>query len=391
MNVYLADHGGWVDTVLLGKILDCNIQTYNLESDTLLENSLFIIEQDYIITFENVRPDIINIKNKKLLVVNHHKSMSCMYIKDIETRLEIFKKLGFEEKNIYFITQLEYDKEFILNGMPGINVLAYDKWLNQMFERQVTPFQYGFFSYGPNQGEREIITNNLEMKRFSILIRRPEKRRFEFMCHLIANGILNNCNYTFVNHTPAGDIEWTVDDFKKLIPEELESSRSAIESWITGIPYQTKTSGPLSNGLYEHDDYPLLIAEYFHNSKINIVFETEPAVGTSFLTEKTYKAMLYKKPFIIVTRQNGLKALRKGGYQTFGHVINESYDDIANYSERVSAILQEIIRLNNLPDDEFDNLINSCSPMIEHNNAHLYDEAFKYIPSEFRIKAMTTF
>ena len=53
MNVYLADYGGWVDAVLLGKILDCNIQTYKLESDTLLENSLFIIEQDYIITFEN--------------------------------------------------------------------------------------------------------------------------------------------------------------------------------------------------------------------------------------------------------------------------------------------------------------------------------------------------
>jgi hypothetical protein len=259
----------------------------------------------------------------------------------------------------------------------------------QMFERQVTKFAYGFFIFDDGY-DIETNINNLEMKRFSVFIRRPEKNRFEFMCQLIANNLLDNFNYTFANHTPHSCIEWTLNDFEQLIPEQLESSRHKIESWINGMPYQVKETS-LPGGFFEYHDYPLSIREYFNNSKINIVFETEPDIGGSFLTEKTYKAMLYKKPFIIVTQQHGLKVLRKSGYQTFGHVINESYDDIADYDERVQAILQEIIRLNNLPEEEFNNLISSCSNIIEYNHTNLHNEAYKYIPSEFRIKAMTTF
>jgi hypothetical protein len=392
MNVYLFEHADWFDAVLLEKLVDCHIQTYKIETDPLLENSLFIVEPNIIQELKH-RTDIANIKNKKLLIIHHHKSFAPMTGAAAFEYNRIFKKLGFEQKNIYFITQLEYDRELILNEWPEINVLVNDRWLMQLFERQVIRHAYGFYSYGPNYKEEEITncSNNLEMKRFSILIRRPDKNRFQFMCQLIANNLLGNFNYTFVNHTPHNFAEWSLNDFKKLIPEQLESSKAIIESWVEGIPYKTNLISKLPYGLHEHDDYPLLIAEYFTNSKINIVFETEPDTGASFLTEKTYKAMLYKKPFIIVTQKHGLKALRKGGYQTFGHVINESYDDIADYDERVQAILHEITRLNNLPEEEFNNLISSCSDMIEHNHAHLHDEAYKYIPSEFRIKAMTTF
>lgn len=390
MNVYLFEHTARFDEVLLEKLVDCHIQSYKIETSPLLENSLFIVEPNTIQELEKKRPDIVNIKNKKLLLIHHHKSLFETIVGPFSVEYNrIFKKLGFEEKNIYFITQLEYDREIILNKWPKSNILVYDRWLMQMFERQVTKFAYGFFTFD-NGYEIETNINNLEMKRFSVFIRRPDKNRFQFMCQLIANNLLDNFNYTFVNLTPHGSTEWTLNDFEKVIPEHLESSRYKIKSWINGMPYQVKETS-LPGGFFEYHDYPLSIREYFNNSKINIVFETEPNIGGSFLTEKTYKAMLYKKPFIIVTQQHGLKALRKGGYQTFGHVINESYDDIADYDERVQAILQEIIRLNNLPEEEFNNLISSCSNIIEHNHTNLHNEAYKYIPSEFRIKAMTTF
>jgi hypothetical protein len=388
MNVYLLELCHWLDPELMEKLLDCPIQTYKIESDPLLENSLFIIEPNMTPYFVNNRPDIANVKNKKLLIIHDHKSMSLFAESAVLEYREIFHQLGFEHKNIYVITQLEYDKEFIQKYWPGVNVLARDKWLMQLFERQITKFAYRFF-LSSDEHEIEKNINNLEMKRFSILIRRPEKNRFEFMCELIANNIINNCNYTFVNYTPPGFTEWTQEDFQKSIPQHLEYSRPIIESWIDGIPYELKAT-TLTGGLFEHHDYPLSISDYFNNSKINIVFETEPN-DFSFITEKTYKAMLFKKPFISVTQHHGLKALRAGGYQTFGHVIDESYDEIENYDKRVEAILKEITRLNNLPEEEFNNLINSCAPMIEHNHTHLYDEAYKYIPSEFKIKAMTSF
>jgi hypothetical protein len=385
MNVYLSQAGHW-DLVLLEKLLDGYIQAYKIESDVLLENSLFIVEPDHMHQLLQIRPDIANIKNKKLLIIHHHKSMSHAIDPDSRHSIELFEKLGFKHKNIYVITQLEYDKEFILKHWPGVNVLAYDRWLIQLFDRQVTRLAYGDITNVWYQSKE---TNSLTMKRFCIFIRRPEENRFEFMCQLIANNILDNCNYTFVNHTPHGASVWTREYYKQLIPQQLEYSRPKIESWLNGIPYEIKMT-TTGGGLIEFHDYPYGIEEYFNNSKINIVFETEPT-NHSFITEKTYKAILYKKPFIIVTQCHGLKALRDSGYQTFGHVIDESYDDIEDYNERIEAILKEIIRLNNLPELEFDNLVNSCMPMIEHNHSHLYSEAYKYIPEEFRIKSLTTF
>ena len=388
MNVYFFEEAGHLDYVLLEKMIDCHIQPHKIESDPLLENSVFVVEPGYINCLINSNSDIANIKNKKLLVIHHHKSLSFLFNNpfNVNEYIGIFKKLGFENKNVYVITQLEYDKEFILKKWPGVNVLAYDRWLIELFDRQVRQYEFGFMSPGHNH-ERN--ANTLEMKKFSILIRRPEKNRFQFMCELIANGIINNCNYTFVNHTPNGCTEWIQEDFQKLIPQHLEYSRPIIESWLDGIPYKANLTS-LPEGFFEFDDYPLSLVDYFNNSKINIVFETEPT-STSFLTEKTYKAMLYKKPFIIITQYHGLKALHAGGYQTFGHVINESYDEIENYDERVEAVLKEIIRLNSLPEEEFNNLINSCAPMVEHNHTHLYDEAWKHFPTEFRFKSLTTF
>lgn len=388
MNVYLLEHCRWLDAIIMQNILDCYIETYKIESDPLLENSLFIVEPDFIHHLIRLRPDIANIKNKKLLVIHNHKSMSGFGSGGMNEYFEVFKKLHFEDKNIYVITQLEYDKEHILKDWPGVNVCANDRWLLQLFERQVNEFAYGFFSLN-QEHVKEVNINNLSMKRFSIFIRRPEKIRFEFMCQLIANNILSNCNYTFVNHTPAGFTEWTKEDFIKSIPPQLEYIRPTIESWINDMPYQAKKTS-LPSWTREYDDYPLSLVDYFDNSKINIVFETEPT-NHSFITEKTYKAILHKKPFILISQCHGLKALRVGGYQTFGHVIDESYDEIEDYDKRVEAVLNEIIRLNNLPEQEFDNLVNSCTPMIEHNHTHLYDEAYKRIPPEFRLKSLTTF
>ena len=343
---------------------------------------MFIIEHDYMDYFISCRPNELSIvKNKKLLIMHNHKSMAYASVR-LGDQVNRLMELGFETKNIYIVTQLDYDKDIILSYSPGINVLPYDRWLMQLFERQVTKFIFKFDK--PNE------PCELKMKRFSILIRRPTIERFQFICRLIANNLLDSFNYTFVNHTPAGDQDVTYEDFKQMIPQDLEQHKSIIESWIVGMPYSIRPSASLGPGLHEFDDYPLNINHYFNNSRINVVFETEPT-SASFLTEKTYKAILAKKPLIIVSQQHALKALRKGGYQTFGHIINESYDDIENYDDRVQAILTEITRLNNLPEEDFNNLVNSCTPMIEHNYTNLFDVAYRRIPEEFCIKALTTF
>ena len=106
MNVYLFEHNNRLDVTLLEEMLDCHIQTYKIESGPLLENSVFIVEPNSIQYLLQSRPDIVNIKNKRLLIIHEYKSMSFLHEVQALEYVEIFEKLSFENKNIYFITQL---------------------------------------------------------------------------------------------------------------------------------------------------------------------------------------------------------------------------------------------------------------------------------------------
>lgn len=381
MNVYLSEiHKNQHDPMLIENLFDCTFNEWHYETDELKENSLFIVEPNWIDQFVTCRPDMSLIRNKRVLILHHYKSLSFSY--NLSAYFKLLTRVGFEPKNIFIITQLQYDTSTILDQMPGVNVLVYDRWLIQLFDRQLSEF--GHVAKTNN-------SNELTMKKFSVLIRRFEQIRFNFMCELISRNLLDDFNYTFANHTPPIQEPVATSAMKSLIPTNLETSRSKIESWINGIPYEVKPAIGLHTHQREYDDYPLNIDEYFDKSRINVVFETEPDIGASFLTEKTYKSILFKKPFIIVTQKNGLKALRASGYQTFGHVIDESYDDIEDYDERVQVILNEITRLNNMPEGEFNNLIAACEPAISHNYDTLFALAYSPIPKEFCIKSLTTF
>jgi septation ring formation regulator EzrA len=106
----------------------------------------------------------------------------------------------------------------------------------------------------------------------------------------------------------------------------------------------------------------------------------------SIVTEKIYKAMLYKKPFILLSQSRTLQVLRECGYKTFDHVINESYDKLETFPERLNAISEELNRIRNLDDISLQNLLDSCQENVEHNYNLMLKESFKSIPQEFTIR-----
>jgi len=207
---------------------------------------------------------------------------------------------------------------------------------------------------------------------------------------LIAAGLEPHLHYTFANTESA----MLPESFKEMIPERLSHARHLLDPWIEGIPYT------VPNEQYGHMHYPMNLRHYCEKSDINIVFETEPfgehsrysylGFG-SFLTEKTYKAILFKKPFILVSEQHGLKALRAFGFKTFSPWFNESYDDIEDFDQRVEAVLAEINRLSLLSEDEMATILREANDIIEHNYKVLFDLALAPLPEQFRLKSLLTF
>lgn len=371
------------------QLINCDIEVFDWEKDPLVENSLIIHDPSWI-NLQQLPQEIIqhakNIKNKRILLIYDYKSFASKsdMIKDTNAALV---EMDFNPTDVYIITQLEYDIEYIKNVMPEANVISRDRWLKELFKIQVTPYSFKEFGGYP---QPEYDLSSIDKKRFSIFIRRNEKSRFEFMCELIALGLEPQLRYTFANTESSS----THDHFKQLIPERLNHARDILEPWIEGIPYSVEFEQ------HDHMHYPIHLKHYFEKSDINIVFETEPFGANtiyscngfgSFLTEKTYKAILFKKPFIIVSEQHGLKALRKFGFQTFSPWIDESYDDIEDFDLRVAAILSEIKRLSLLSDDDITKLLAEIDDIIKHNHEVLYDLAYASIPEHFKLKSLLTF
>ena len=94
-----------------------------------------------------------------------------------------------------------------------------------------------------------------------------------------------------------------------------------------------------------------------------------------FFTEKIYKPIAMKHPFILVSRANSLKWLRNLGFKTFSPYIPEDYDSLTGLQrvDRIFEILDELIKSKRI-----ETLLDDCSDILEHNHKLLVSEIEKH-------------
>ena len=85
------------------------------------------------------------------------------------------------------------------------------------------------------------------------------------------------------------------------------------------------------------------------------------------MTEKTYRTILMKQPFLLFSNPYALKYLRNAGYKTFSPLFNESYDTVENLQDRQNLIVEEVIRLNRMPDNELQQLLVETRKICNYN------------------------
>ena len=105
-------------------------------------------------------------------------------------------------------------------------------------------------------------------------------------------------------------------------------------------------------------------------SLVNIVIEAYyndyQKFGYPLISEKTWRNVSYKKPFIIVGQKNTLKYFRNLGYKTFHPYIDESYDDLDD-DYRVKAAIVQVIKLINFTDSQWYEFLHNITPILEYN------------------------
>jgi hypothetical protein len=117
-------------------------------------------------------------------------------------------------------------------------------------------------------------------------------------------------------------------------------------------------------------DYGYAINNFSKNSGIEIIHETA-IKGCNFVSEKTIKAILNKNIFLLVGGYQTLNFLKKLGFKTFDHIVDESYDSIRCDFSRITAVFNSLKKFCTLSLDEVEKIKNDNQELLEYNYNHL--------------------
>ena len=123
----------------------------------------------------------------------------------------------------------------------------------------------------------------------------------------------------------------------------------------------------------------------------HIVTETVFYYDKLHLTEKIFKPIVSKQPFMLLAAPGNLAYLKSYGFKTFDSVIDESYDTIKDDNERINAVVAQMKWYCNLSPEEKSRVIERLTPVVEHNFQHFYGEFKEIITDELLTNTKTLF
>jgi hypothetical protein len=166
------------------------------------------------------------------------------------------------------------------------------------------------------------------------------------------------------------DIERQTTRFDQAIPQHQ------IQNWTDDITQETINSLvarlPLiidnENNINQMcEDRGNVSRPFYQNSLVSLITETNFDANEVTLTEKSYKPIKEKHPFITVGVNGALKGLQRAGFRTFSEFWDESYDTIANPGERMKAIKRVIEDISTWDNDKILDFKRRVKPILDYN------------------------
>jgi hypothetical protein len=85
--------------------------------------------------------------------------------------------------------------------------------------------------------------------------------------------------------------------------------------------------------------------DWYNSTCFSLVAETITSSPT-FMSEKTFKPIAFQHPFLIFGSQGTLDYLHKSNFETFGHMVDESYDLEIDTEIRLEKIMSQVNSLH---------------------------------------------
>jgi len=164
----------------------------------------------------------------------------------------------------------------------------------------------------------------------------------------------------------------------KLLEQQYELGRFNVDFPITDKNVKSKLFG---TGIWGDI---ILSPKQYTDTYFSLVTETVHKYPYSFRTEKIWKPIAIGHPWIAVANQGFYRDMRNLGFQTFGHVIDESFDLIENNQDRLERVSQLV---RDLCQQDLASFLKECYNVCKYNQQHFAEMQIKVraeFPQRFR-------
>jgi hypothetical protein len=158
----------------------------------------------------------------------------------------------------------------------------------------------------------------------------------------------------------------------RLVP--LDIATEAIAN-INSIKLPLRVDYQTHNFIPNHS-FVLSAIEQTQESFCYLVTETCYWDQKDHLTEKIFKPIVSRMPFVLAGPAHNLRYLREYGFQTFSQWIDESYDDIEDPLLRMQAIGETMSKICGCSLKELETILKEMTPVLEHNYNLFYSNDF---------------
>jgi len=203
---------------------------------------------------------------------------------------------------------------------------------------------------------------------FNRLVSNDRSYRCYFVSLLAEKSLLKQGQVSF--GLPTEQASWQ----EEIVDPDTKLSTTAIKHIQTYLPYK-----PLIIDC-EHvlGSASADIPRCANDSFWHIVTETVFYYNKLHLTEKIFKPIAMKQPFMLLAAPGNLAYLKSYGFKTFEGIIDESYDAIEDNDQRTEAVVGQLAWYCALNAEEKQRVIEAIAPIVEYNFHHFYGE-FKHI------------
>jgi len=195
------------------------------------------------------------------------------------------------------------------------------------------------------------------------------KHRLVMLYHIFKYGMTDNhisCPAVCpVENTP---IEEAIKDLFNKFPDIKE----VFNKQTFPIEFEGESGAPM------HSCW-LSLFDQSAESLLYLVTETVASGRRQHLTEKIFKPICLRMPFLVVGCRGSLRYLRQYGFRTFGHLWDESYDDEIHDDQRIEKIAFTLKSMDILPQEEKQRLFDMAKETCEYNYNHFYGGGFEQI------------